>query len=387
MLEKIGLEIGGRTTSTGDERVDKLKLIASRLWPLFVLVLLIPMLPRVLADYEIGSRALVYDQRAVNFLNVDARVRVINAGLEEGRGLAYDSSRFSLLVADSWEGIVEIPRWDGRWQDAEVIMPGSAVCPERYCAPVNHGGLLLDLEGYVLLSETHLGRLVVRDKVNGRYVGEVGNRVFRHVHDAVMLPSGVLVVGESDLEEVDREGRRTRGGLYTVWSDHTEAFENAAVTNPVGLAYAPGNRRLYVADIDGGTKRWLYYSQDAQGAWKHVGVLWTEPLPPGRVPPTLQGMVIGNGTGMERTSEAVFAAGFDGLYVFHSDGALLAKYVLGDIVRGVAWGPDGMLYLTVGRRVGELRTKASPVWSDRPQSLWPIDAPPALQEGTSERPK
>jgi hypothetical protein len=219
---------------------------------------------------------------------------------------------------------------------------------------------------------------VIRNAMSGAWAGEVGNQVFKNVHDAVVLPSGELIVGESDLQEVDSQGRRTQGALYTVWDDYAQRFEGTSVTHPVGLAYAPGGRRLYVADIAPDAKRWLYFRQNELGRWSQSGVLWTEPIPRNAPTPSLQDMVIGNGTGMEAASEAVFAAGYDGLYVFHSDGALLAKYVLGEVVRGLAWGPDGLLYLTIGRRVGELRTKASPVWSDRPQSLWPVAAPPVL---------
>jgi hypothetical protein len=83
----------------------------------------------------------------------------------------------------------------------------------------------------------------------------------------------------------------------------------------------------------------------------------------------------------EAAREVVFAAGLDGVYVFHPDGALLAKYVLGDVVTGLAWGDDGDLYLASGRRVGMLRTRSKALASEWPQSVKPTSTVDGAHEG------
>jgi sugar lactone lactonase YvrE len=374
-----------RFAGLSDEFRAKVLQIGRRLLIVLVPVAVLALQPPTGWTYRIGSKALVYDQRARYFVDPAARIEVVYSNLEQGRGLAYDASRSTLVVADAWQGILPLKM-------PPPVQPPRArdVCPEEHCVSVDQGGLLLDRAGDLLLSDTHVGRLVVRDGATFEFKGTVGGTVFRKVHDAVMLPSGVLMVGESDLEDLDPEGRPTKGALYQVFSDRTERID-ASVSHPLGLAYSPGERRVYVSDVGPSLKRWLYF-QEGGGAWKQTGVLWSEPVVGIRTRPLLQDIVIGTGSvdatermnveevkaaEREAAREAIFAAALDGIYVFHPDGALLAKYVLGDVVAGLAWGDNGELYLTSGRRVGRLQTRSKKAASERPESVTPRPTSPA----------
>jgi sugar lactone lactonase YvrE len=373
-----------------DEFRQKVVRIGNRLLIVLVPVAVLAFQPHARSTYQIGSRALIYDQRAQYFVDPAARIEVVYSNLEEGRGLAYDTSRSTLIVADAFQGLIPLK------MPPPVSPPRAGeVCPERHCISVDHGGLLLDRAGDLLLSDTQVGRLVVRDGASFEFKGTVGSiTLLRKVHDATMLPEGVLIVGESDLEDEDPEGRPTRGALYAVSADRTEKID-AVVSHPVGLAYSPGERRLYVSDLGAAMKRWIYF-QRAGSQWRQTGVLWSEPIAGLRTRPLLQDMAIGTGrvdssAGLnpaeasvaerEAAREVVFAAGLDGIYVFHPDGALLAKYVLGDVVTGLAWGDGGDLYLTSGRRVGMLRTRATAVASERPESVKPASTLDGSHEG------
>jgi sugar lactone lactonase YvrE len=374
-----------------DEFRQKIVRIVFRLMIVFIPAAVLALQPRARSTYQVGSKALIYDPRAQYFVDPAARIEVVYSNLEEGRGLAYDASRSTLVVADAFQGLIPLR------MPPPVAPPRAAeVCPERHCISVDHGGLLLDRAGDLLLSDTHVGRLVVRDGVSFEFKGTVGTiTLFRKVHDATMLPDGMLIVGESDLEDVDPEGRPTRGALYSVSSDRTEKID-VVVSHPVGVAYSPAEQRLYVSDLGTTSKRWIYL-QRAGRQWRQTGVLWSEPIAGVRTRPLLQDIAIGTGrvassAGLnqaeaavaerEAAREIVFAAGLDGIYVFHPDGALLAKYVLGDVVTGLAWGDNGDLYLTSGRRVGMLRTRSKAVASERPERVKPTVAPDGSHEAT-----
>jgi sugar lactone lactonase YvrE len=371
-----------KNSSTGE-----LSLKGSQITKRLTLAVCVPMLavlfswPLNHTKYAIGSRALIYDDRAQYFIDPDERIQVIYSNLEEGRGLAYDARRPQkprLIVADAWEGILglELP-------DPVPPADKSKFCPGRHCISVDHGGLQLDRNGDLLLSDTHEGRLVVRDAVTFEVKHAIGNKLFRNIHDVAALSQDEFIVSESDINELDAEGKPTHGALYRIRTNQVDEIVKDGLSHPVGLALSPGERRLYVADFGTEMKRWLYFEESGP-TWTPAGVLWSERIAKGQKRPALQDMAIGTGRIPDKkseapqevmkqlTREAVFAAGLDGLYIFHPDGTLMAKYVIGDTITGVTWGEEGVLYLTSGRRIGRLLTRARAVSAD-----WPASNPAA----------
>src|SRR3954452_20934563 len=60
------------------------------------------------------------------------------------------------------------------------------------------------------------------------------------------------------------------------------------------------------------------------------------------------------------TGGDVFAAGPGGLYVFHPDGTLLARFLLSEPIASLAWDKRrAVLHMTVGHRICRLRTKVA----------------------------
>jgi hypothetical protein len=85
--------------------------------------------------------------------------------------------------------------------------------------------------------------------------------------------------------------------------------------------------------------------------------------------------------------EVIASAGPDGIYLFHSDGTLLAKYYLGRPVAGLTWGPanaDGSnwLYFTSGPQIGALETRLKPRAPQTP----PAPAQPSVATDASAQP-
>ena len=91
----------------------------------------------------------------------------------------------------------------------------------------------------------------------------------------------------------------------------------------------------------------------------------------------------------------LFVAGPGGLYLFHPDGTLLAKFVLSERVTGLAWDewksnrPDlanqeiHQLYMTVGHRIARLHTIVGPepLATRRPRPTPPVSGAGALSPG------
>ena len=325
-------------------------------------------------SYQIGSRPIVYDGRARNFIG-NGRIRIIDYGLEAGRGLAYDSKTDRLFLADAWDAIqVCTPQRSGDLIESVSCresdrLPKTNICPDGECVPVDLGGLVLDGDGHLLVAIRHQRRLLLRDLNPNGVATNFGSVIRGDVHDAVSVAPGIVVVGET-IEEVSDDGRRRQvGRLFEVSVEKPVAID-VRVTRPVGLAYSQDRQRLYVADIDNGSERWRFYVKNAAGNWIEAGLVWTEQLRSGEREPSLQSMVVAKGTAGDCAKssspdcEAIFAAGPQGLYVFDPDGGLLAKYLVGGGVAGLALSPpkgkerESELFMTLGRRLAVLKISA-----------------------------
>jgi hypothetical protein len=346
------------------------------------------------SPHEIGTHAIVFDERARSFVTdgnkgseTRHRIRVVDFGLEQGMGLAFKPGEPAhVYVADAWDAIFDC-ELDRRNGDPRCVndsdtrkrrVPALDVCPFGQCIAVEHGGLALRPAGILYVSDAHQRRVSKRDLSNPSKVESIGEEVLGRIHDVGLFGDAVIVaegpvddgrdVDEKDANEQDAadtsEKVRKKGSVYELSATGIKTPVKADFTHPVGVAYSSRTRRLYVVDISGRVETWRYFER-AQQSWKEKGVLWTQTLPNGDDWPRLQSMVIGEAAGTD--GEGIFAAGPDGLYVFHSDGTLLAKYVLRTPVSGLVWGhydpkeKTTELFMTVGRRLSVLMTKATPV--------------------------
>jgi hypothetical protein len=328
--------------------------------------------------HQIGTHAIVFDQaRAYEFLGTRSteRIRVVDFGLEDGRGIAYDRTTKRVYVADAWDTIHEC-ELERRILDAATAvsckptpgrLPDITVCPDGECAPVDHGGVLFD-SAHLLIADAHQGRVLKRSTDRTGPTESLNRTVLRRVHDIARIGPNSYIVSESAFpkrprdDNADEPADDGRGAVHIV-TDGRVTPVDATFTHPVGVAYyekrlSPDvlSRRLYVADISDGVERWRYF-EAADGTWKERGILWTQPLRDAEQWPPLQAMVIGYDS---RGNEAIFAAGPDGLYLFDPIGTLIAKYALGTPVAGLAWGEEGELFLTVDRKLCMLQTISLP---------------------------
>lgn len=366
------------------------------------------------ADYDdrfverIGSPAVVYDPRAYRVLECEippcdhldddsldysVRIEVLDSGLIEGRGLAYDRDRARLIVADAWDGLY------GYWPDSPNVppdrLPWIRVCPGGQCQDVDHRGVAYDPDtSRIVVTEFHQRRLALR-LPSGEFERSIGgNRLIDGVTDVALAEPGAFFVsatgeGSSTLDAA----HKPRGAVYHVVDADAQPIVTG-LQRPIGVAFSTCQQRLYVADSSPDALTLYFFTQDAHAEWQRAGALATLPVDRDAPPAPLAGMAV---VACRRTSSArgsiseggeLFVAGPGGLYLFHPDGTLLAKFVLNERVTALAWDewiaarhdpsePEiHQLYMTVGHRIARLHTNPGPepLASRRPRPTPPTPA-------------
>ena len=341
---------------------------------------------------RIGSPAVVYDPRAYRILECETppcdhldddsldynvRLEVLDSGLIEGRGLAYDRDKARLIVADAWEGLY------GYWPDSPNVppdrLPWIRVCPGGQCQDVDHRGLAYDPDASrIVVTDFRQHRLALR-LPTGEFERSIGgNRLIDGVTDVALAEPGAFFVSTTgEGSPTTDTAQKPTGAVYHV----TDADAQPIVTGlhrPIGVAFSPCQQRLYIADSSTDALTLYFFTQDAHSQWQRAGALATLPVDRDAPLAPLSGMAVVAcrpaipALGSISAGGELFLAGPGGLFLFHPDGTLLAKFVLNERVTALAWDewiatpltpsdPEvHQLYMTVGHRIARLHTTLGP---------------------------
>ena len=341
---------------------------------------------------RIGSPAIVYDPRAYKIfecpsgscdhldddsLDYTVRIEVLDSGLIEGRGLAYDRNLGRLIIADAFEGLY------GYWPDSPTQrpdrLPWIRVCPGGHCQDVDRRGLAYDPDtSLIVVTDFHQHRLALR-LPSGEFVRSIGgSRLLDGVTDVTLAERGAFFVSATGEESpAPDDGQKAKGAVYHVVDNDAKQVVTG-LQRPIGLAFSPCQQRLYIADSRPGALTLYFFVQDEHSQWQRAGALATLPADRDAPPPPLSGMAVaacrpaGSAAVPSVAGGELFVAGPGGLYLFHPDGTLLAKFVLNERVTALAWDewiaerhdpsdPEvHQLYMTVGHRIARLHTIAGP---------------------------
>jgi gluconolactonase len=355
---------------------------------------------------RIGSPAIVYDGRAYDILpcdtgsaenvsekrwtkplagscgrldddslDYDVRIEVLDSGLIEGRGLAYDRDRQRLIIADAWGSLY------GYWPEYPRLhpdgLPPLRVCPDGHCQDIDRRGVAYDPDtDKIVVTEYDQHRLALRLHT-GEFVRQIGgNRLLDGVTDVILAERGAFFVsatGEgSPTADAPQKGA---GTVYHVTDEDAKPIVTG-LRRPIGLAYSPCQKRLYIADSSPDALTLYFFMQDQHLEWQRAGALATLPADRTAPPAPLSGMTVAGcppdvpGSGRISAGGDLFVAGPGGLFLFHPDGTLLAKFLLSERVTALAWDEwKPQLYMTVGHRIARLHTRvgAEPLATRRPQ--------------------
>jgi gluconolactonase len=123
---------------------------------------------------------------------------------------------------------------------------------------------------------------------------------------------------------------------------------------PNGIAFSPGFVKAYISNSDPLNAYWRVYDVMPDGSLGNSKVFYNATS-------LLQKGHTGNPDGMKVDSRGnLFAAGPGGVLVFSPEATLIARLITNKTVSNLAFGANGMLYMTAGDSILRVKVNAKP---------------------------
>jgi gluconolactonase len=283
------------------------------------------------------------DREFLSLLDKDARVRVLATGFAFTEGPIWHPKDQYLLFSDIPPGIRR--RWDGN-RAAPVL------------APSNMGnGMTYDRALNLLVCE-HATSSVTRFSAGRREVlaSHFAGKELNSPNDITVADDGAIwftdpTYGRMPVFGVERPCQLDFRGVYRVLPGGPLELvvEKSMFTQPNGLCFSPDEKLLYVNDTEQANIR-VFDVED--GKLKNVRIFASDiadEADPSRRPDGMKCDALGN----------IWCTGPEGLWVFASDGRLLGKVAVPEVVANLHWGGDGWrtLFITASTSLYALETK------------------------------
>jgi len=294
------------------------------------------------------------DARFDHLVPRDARIERIAERFRWAEGPVWERKGRFLLFSDVPLNTVF------KWQEGKDL--SVFLRPSGYTGATARGGepgsngLLMDRDGRLVLCQ-HGDRRVARlesdgkfttiaDKYMGKRFSSPNDGVFKSNGDLYFTdpPYGLEGQNNDPAKEIDFNG------VYRVSAkDGTVTLLTKEMTFPNGIAFAPDEKTLYVANSDPKKAIWMAFPVNDDGT---IGA--------GKVFADVTSSVPGKKglpDGM-KVDEAghVFATGPGGVLVFAPDGTQLGTFDTGQPTANCGWGDDGsVLYITANMYLGRVR--------------------------------
>jgi gluconolactonase len=284
----------------------------------------------------------------------DARVERIAEGFDWSEGPVWDRANRFLLFSDVPMNTVF------KWQEGKGV--SVFLKPSGYTGSVPRGGepgsngLLMDRQGHLILCQ-HGDRRVARLGADGQfttlasqYMGKRLNSpndgVFKSNGDLYFTdpPYGLLKNNQDPAKELDFNG------VYRLSAaDGTLTLLTKELSFPNGIALAPGEKTLYVANSDPKRAIWMAFPVKEDGTLGDGRVFADTTSDAGTKKGLPDGMKVD-------ASGNLFATGPGGVLVFAPDGTHLGTFNTGEATANCGWGEDGStLFITADMYIGRVR--------------------------------
>jgi hypothetical protein len=308
----------------------------------------------------------------------DQQAEVLDYGLQNVRGLAYDPAVKMLFLAEGDRSLLV-----GNWETEQKSQAGNVftlrypdekfMCQDERCGDADQRGLAV-WNSQLYSAEHGRGRIAVRTypvPKPGTYrdpkliMDDVVPSLLQSsslAEDAHSLsgPAGVAAVNgavfitddrpwpgaptaPSSFDSADyaawtgKGAARPFGGIYLCDKDSCKLI-SGSLRHPSGVAAAGLNGPIFVAEADGQEIRWPIFVKPEKD-WIEAGSLGSMPIS-GNTLPTFLGLALFdpcNGTcNNDDSRKMVFASGPGGLYVFDTRGTILGRVMFDEPVSGIA---------------------------------------------------
>jgi gluconolactonase len=295
-----------------------------------------------------------HDNRLDRIIAPDARMERLADGFDWSEGPVWVRDGGYLLFSDVPQNTVF--RWKEGAGISVFLKPSGATGARTSGGEQGSNGLVLDPQGRLVLCQ-HGDRRVARrdgaafvtlaDRYQGKRFNSPNDAVFMSNGDLYFTdpPYGLARLNNDPAKELDYNG------IYRVAKDGTVTLLTTEMTFPNGLALAPDEKTLYVANSDPKKAIWMAFPLNEDGTLGKGRIFFDATRWIGSKKGLPDGMKV------DRAGN-LFATGPGGLLIFDPDGSHLGTLATGQATANCGFGDDGStLYITADMYLCRIRVK------------------------------
>lgn len=332
--------------------MNVLRLLA--LSALFVLLSIAPACQRpASAQQTLGSIERTTEQMD-QLLDPTAKIEVLATGFTWTEGPVWIGGEDGHLLFS------DIPRNSiFKWQlDGTVSLfmsPSGYTGVSFYGLEPGANGLMTDLQGRLVLCEhgdrrlsvlrENGGKQTLVDNYQGKRLNSPNDGIVKSNGDIYFTdpPYGLPAGAEDPRRELDFSG------VYRLAANGELTLLTKDIGRPNGIAFAPDEKTLYIAQSDPEHANWTAFAVKPDGTLGEGQEIQNVTDRVGKEPGLPDGLAVdqqGN----------LWASGPGGIYVMDKMGKLLGRLVTGRRTSNCCFGPDGYLYMTVDSALCRIKT-------------------------------
>lgn len=288
----------------------------------------------------------------------DAKIEILASGFTWTEGPVWIGDEDGHLLFS------DIPRnsifkWSQDGTISLFMSPSGYTGVSYYGLEPGSNGLLLDQQGRLVMCEHGDRRVSVLTEQGGkltladRYEGKRLNSP----NDGVLKSNGDIYFTDPPygLPERFTDPRREMDycGVYRLSTDGEVTLLTKEIERPNGIAFAPDERTLYVAQSHPEQANWTAFAVREDGTLGEGKEIYNATDRVQKEPGLPDGMTVDS-------QGNLWASGPGGIYVFDAQAKLLGRLVTGERTSNCTFGADGWLYITADTYLCRVKTSVQP---------------------------